>query len=133
MTIAEMMKDITIPMRGAITMNAIILVMPLIMIELKPAFAHAAPARPPTRVWEELEGSPNRHVIRFHVIAAERAAAMTVRLMTSGLTTPLPMVVATFNGKITNATKLKKAAKATAVNGERTFVETTVAIEFAES
>jgi hypothetical protein len=32
-----------------------------------------------------------------------------------------------------NATKLKKAAIQTAAKGERTFVETTVAIEFAES
>jgi len=43
------------------------------------------------------------------------------------------MVVATLRGKIRNAIKLKKAAMTTAVNGDNTFVETTVAIEFAES
>ena len=47
--------------------------------------------------------------------------------------TPFPMVVATFRGKIRNATKLKNAAIPTAAKGERTFVETTVAIELAES
>jgi hypothetical protein len=41
--------------------------------------------------------------------------------------------VATFRGKIRNATKLKNDAIATAATGDRTLVETTVAIEFAES
>jgi hypothetical protein len=41
--------------------------------------------------------------------------------------------LATLRGKITNAMKLKKEAMQTAAKGERTFVETTVAIEFAES
>jgi hypothetical protein len=36
-------------------------------------------------------------------------------------------------GKIRKATKLKNAAMLTAATGERTFVETIVAIEFAES
>jgi hypothetical protein len=35
--------------------------------------------------------------------------------------------------KIRKATKLKKAAKVTAVKGDNTLVDTTVAIEFAES
>jgi len=41
--------------------------------------------------------------------------------------------VPAFNGKIRNATKLKVAASPTAANGDKTYVETTVAIEFAES
>jgi hypothetical protein len=53
--------------------------------------------------------------------------------MTSGLMTPVPIVFATFRGKITKAIKLKNDAITTAASGERTFVETTVAIEFAES
>ena len=67
------------------------------------------------------------------MIAATKAAAITVRFITSGLITPVPILVATFKGKIRNATKLKKAAIPTAATGESTFVETTVAIEFAES
>ena len=43
------------------------------------------------------------------------------------------MVLATCNPKNKKAIKLKKAAQITADNGERTFVETTVAIEFAAS
>jgi hypothetical protein len=43
------------------------------------------------------------------------------------------MVVATLRGKIRNARKLKIAAIATAANGDSTLVETTVAIELAES
>jgi hypothetical protein len=58
---------------------------------------------------------------------------MTVRFRTSGFTTPLPIVCATLSGKTVNAIKLKKAAMETAANGDKTLVETTVAIEFAES
>ena len=47
--------------------------------------------------------------------------------------TPVPIVVATLQGKIRHARKLNVAARTTAESGERTFVETTVAIEFAES
>jgi hypothetical protein len=47
--------------------------------------------------------------------------------------TPDPIVFATFNGKIRKATKLKVAARVTAAKGESTFVDTTVAIELAES
>jgi hypothetical protein len=72
-------------------------------------------------------------VIRFQIIAATNAEAITVMFSTSWLTTPLPIVWATFIGKIVNAKKLKKAAIITATNGESTFVETTSAIEFAES
>jgi hypothetical protein len=43
------------------------------------------------------------------------------------------MVLATLRGKTRNATKLNVAASPTAAIGDKTFVETTVAIEFAES
>src|SRR6185295_3720028 len=57
---------------------------------------------------------------------------------TSWLTTarsiiPLPMVLATLVPRTKAATKLKNAAQATALWGERTRVETTVAMEFAAS
>jgi hypothetical protein len=132
-TIADIMKDITIPSNGAITINTTIFKTPDIMTELHPELATAAPTNPPTSVCEELEGSPNHHVMRFHVIAEISAEAITVRFITSGFITPFPIVWATFKGKMTNAIKLKKAAIQTAAIGESTFVETTVAIEFAES
>jgi len=62
-----------------------------------------------------------------------RAAAITVRLITSGSTTPFPIVVATLSGKTRNAIKLNVAANPTADKGDKTFVDTTVAMELAES
>jgi hypothetical protein len=50
-----------------------------------------------------------------------------------GSIVPFPMVEATFTPKTNAAMKLKKAAHNTAVRGDRTLVETTVAIELAES
>jgi hypothetical protein len=103
------------------------------MTEPTPELATAAPTRPPTSVWEELEGKPHHQVNRFQAIAAIRAAEITVKLIISGFTTPLPIVAATFNGNTRKATKLKVAASKTAEKGDKTLVETTVAIEFAES
>jgi hypothetical protein len=128
-----MIKDITTPRRGATTIKIMILTTPLTITELHPVLATAAPTRPPTNVWEELEGSPYHQVTRFQIMAATSAAAITVRLITSGFITFLPIVVATLRGNTTNAMKLKKAAILTAATGDKTFVETIVAIELAES
>lgn len=128
-----MIKEITMPSSGAIKMNATIFSTPAVITDPKPEFATAAPTRPPTRVCEELDGNPHHQVSRFQVIAAIRAAAITVRLITSGSTTPFPIVVATLSGKTVKAIKLKNAAIITAANGDNTLVETTVAIELAES
>ena len=132
-TIADIIKDITIPRTGATTIKTAILITPAKRMELTPLFAMAAPTNPPTSACDELEGNPHHHVSRFHIIAADTAENIKVRLIISGLITPLPMVVATLRGKTRNATKLKVAARPTAANGERTFVDTTVAIELAES
>jgi len=48
-------------------------------------------------------------------------------------TRPLPSVLATCTSKRNAATRLKNAAQTTAFRGVRTRVETTVAIEFAET
>jgi hypothetical protein len=132
-TKAEIIKDIIIPSKGAITIKTTILITQARITDPHPALATAAPTNPPTSVWDELDGRPYHHVRRFQDIAAKSAAAITVRLITSGLMTPFPIVAATLRGKIRNATKLKNAAIPTAAIGERTLVETTVAIEFAES
>jgi hypothetical protein len=87
-TMADIIKDITIPRIGATTINITILITPAYTTEFQPELATAAPTSPPTRVWEELEGSPSHHVARFHVIAAMIAEAITVRLITLGFTTP---------------------------------------------
>jgi len=126
-------KENTIPRIGAIKINNTIFTKPAVITTPNPELVTAAPTRPPTSVWEELEGRPNHHVAKFHIMAATKAAAITVRLRTSGFTTPFPIIVATFMGKTVKAIKLKKAAITTAARGDKTFVETTVAIELAES
>ena len=66
-------------------------------------------------------------------VAKAGPAAITAGSMLAGFTMPLPIVSATCTPKKRNATKLKKAAHRTAHRGERTRVDTTVAIEFAAS
>ena len=72
-------------------------------------------------------------MIKFQIIAAETADMIRFSVTISGSITPFPIVCATLRGKMRKATKLKVAANATAEKGERTFVDTTVAIELAES
>src|SRR5512132_3859100 len=85
------------------------------------------------RAWEEEEGIPKNHVIRFQLIAPMRPPRTTLDVTTFTSISPEPMVFATAVPKTKAATKLKKAAQKTAASGDRTRVETTVAIEFAES
>ena len=98
-----------------------------------PLFAIAAPARPPISACDELEGMPHHHVIRSQAIAPTSAANTTAVSTIDGSTMPFPIVVATCRPKNKNAMKLKNAAHTTAQRGERTRVETTVAIELAAS
>ena len=130
---AEIPNDRTIPTTGEMKINATIFQTPDAITAPNPALATAAPTNPPTSVCDELEGNPHHQVNRFQLIAAINAAKITFRLITSASTIPFPIVAATESGKTRNAMKLKKAASNTAVKGESTFVETTVAIEFAES
>jgi hypothetical protein len=65
-------------------------------------------------------------------MAPIRPEATSSRVTTWGAT-PFAMLPATCVLKKRKATKLKKAAQSTARRGERTRVETTVAIEFAAS
>jgi hypothetical protein len=130
---AEIRNDITIPITGATTMKMAIFITPAKMTESNPLLETAAPTSPPTRVCDELDGNPHHHVIKFQIIAAHTAAKISGKLIIPGSITPFPIVVATFKGKTRNATKLNIAASVTAHMGESTFVETTVAIELAES
>src|SRR5262245_35090073 len=82
---------------------------------------------------EEETGRPKYQVMRFQAIAPARPARIT-RLFTTAMSImPLPIVFATRVPRRKAATKLKNAAQRTASCGERTRVETTVAIEFAAS
>ena len=45
------------------------------------AWAMAAPAKPPIKVWDELEGIPCHHVIKFQIIAAITPDSITTKLI----------------------------------------------------
>jgi hypothetical protein len=101
--------------------------------EEKPAWAMAAPAKPPISACEEDEGMPNHQVRRFQKVAARRPENTTGRVINSCFTV-LAIVFATpCSLKIKKAAKLNNAAQHTAWKGVSTFVETMVAIEFAAS
>src|SRR5512145_3493953 len=100
---------------------------------LKPALEIAAPPSPPIRACDDDEGIPPHQVMRFQVIAPTSAPSITDESTIAGLTIPLAIVFATAVVKTNAAMKLKNAAQATAKLGERTRVDTTVAIEFAAS
>ncbi len=85
------------------------------------------------RAWEEEDGIPKYHVIRFQAMAPMRPPSTTSELTTVMSIRSDPIVLATAVPKTKAATKLKKAAQKTAAKGDSTRVETTVAIEFAES
>src|SRR5881397_1433889 len=73
--------------------------------------------------WEDDVGSPSHHVMRSHTIASTMARS----------TSPFPIVLATAVPNTKTAMKLNVAAQTTAADGDRTRVETTVAMEFAAS
>src|SRR3954470_21211930 len=126
-------KPTVSPMKGATTMKMSVFVQPEGMIAMKPALATAAPAYPPKSACEELVGRPAYQVKRFHAIAPIIPAKITASVTTLRSTMPLPTVLATAVPTRNAAAKLKNAAQITALPGESTRVETTVAIEFAAS
>ncbi|OPZ66831.1 MAG: hypothetical protein BWY82_02916 [Verrucomicrobia bacterium ADurb.Bin474] len=88
---------------------------------------------PPMRAWDELLGRPSHQVMRFHAMAPPKAASTRKLFTTPGWTIPVPMVLATGIPAMKMAVKLKKEAHTTALWGESTRVDTTVAMELAES
>src|SRR5512140_1136814 len=69
----------------------------IITFQLFPAAANAAPHKPPTKAWLELEGSPNHQVTRSQMIAPIKAHSMMSELMGTSLasTKPDEIVLAT--------------------------------------
>src|SRR5579872_5198308 len=128
------MKARTRPMMGATTIKIRVLYQPAVMMTLNvPVRITAAPAMPPIRAWEEEVGRPHHQVRRSQTMAPSRPAITTYWVTTSMWIMPLPMVLATAVPNKNAATKLKKAAQRTAILGERTRVETTVAMLLAAS
>src|SRR5437764_10967647 len=85
------------------------------------------------RACDDEVGSPHHHVSTSHTIAPNRPAMTTYWVTSSNRIMPLPMVLATAVPRKNAARKLKAAAHNTASFGDRTRVETTVAMLFAES
>src|SRR5947208_6004623 len=121
------------PSNGEKTIAAAVRPRPLHTIEPSPAFVTAAPASPPIKACELLEGIPSHQVNRFQQMAPIKAPKITAASTTSAATIPVPTVWATWSPKNKKATKLKNAAHITAYCGRNTRVETTVAIELAAS
>src|SRR5262249_23918571 len=121
------------PSNGESTMAAVVIPRPLHTIALRPAFIIPAPASPPIKACELLEGIPSHQVSTFQQIAPINAPKITAPSTTSPATIPVPTVCATWSPKNKNAMKLKNAAQITATCGRSTRVETTVAIELAAS
>ena len=98
----------------------------------KPPAARHAPTRLATREWLTLTGKPRRVADSTQITDAKMAAMTVYSLISSGLTIPLPMVLATAV-PVSAPIRLKVAPMATAASGVMTRVETTVAMAFAAS
>ena len=99
---------------------------------LTPALTIAAPSKPPIRAWEELDGNPKSHVSKFQITAESKAQKITVNVIMSALTIPEPIVFATCV-PVKAPINSRLAPKRTACLGDKTFVDTTVAIALAQS
>src|SRR4051812_42654590 len=121
------------PISGERKMKMIVLLHPPGTSVAKPALATAAPAYPPTSACDELVGRPEYQVIRSQMIAPARPARITEKVTILMSIMPAPTVLATAVPNANAATKLKNAAQMTARPGDRTRVDTMVAIEFAAS
>ena len=82
---------------------------------------------------DELVGSPKYQVIRSQTIAPISPPKITAKVTMWTSIIPEPTVLATAVPNVNAATKLKNAAQMTALPGDSTRVDTTVAIEFAAS
>src|SRR5262245_44001902 len=114
------------PITGDRKIKTIVFVQPAGIIAPNPALATAAPAYPPISACDELVGSPKNHVIRSQMMAPVRPPKITANDTILRSIMPAPTVLATAVPNVKAAMKLKKAAHATALPGDRTRVETTV-------
>src|SRR5512143_1434427 len=121
-----------IPKTGDIRSDVRILMVPPIFRMLEPPCATAAPAIPPKSARDHLTGRPMSMVMMFHRMAESSAEIMTTSVTAFGSTIPVPIVLATaVERKAPRMFML--AARTTAGSGERTLVDTTVAMALAQS
>ena len=113
-------------------MNTPIFERPLETTDPKPDLATAAPTIPPTRACDDELGRPRYQVSMFQKMAAMSADATRLLVTKVGSTMPLPMVLATAVVRKAPA-KFRVADSRMAWRGERTRVDTTVAMALAAS
>src|SRR5690348_8757683 len=106
----------------------------IMTFQLLPDAARAAPHNPPISAWLELDGSPDHQVARFHRIAPRSAQIRIPEVMTMSWLSMSPEEIVLATAVPHKApSKSIEAASTMAWRGLRTLVETTVAIELAES
>src|SRR6476620_3758462 len=91
-----------------------------------PAWATAAPMSPPIRACDDDDGTPNHHVIRFHVMPPSKAASRGWFVMAPRSMIPLLIVYATGVGTKAPARFATEAIR-TARRGDNGRVDTDVA------
>src|SRR5213595_3042545 len=97
-TVASIIAKPTVsPITGASTMKTPILISPAPMSDPNPAFATAAPAKPPINACDELVGNPQYHVIRSQTMAPTSPARIIHWPTTFDSTAPLPTVLVESN------------------------------------
>src|SRR4030043_1269100 len=99
------------------------------MITSNPDVAIAAPTKPERMAWLDEVGSPKYHVMRSHTIAAIRAEIIVTCVIETACTSPAPTVFATAVPESAPAI-FNIAAMNTAAFGDKTLVDTDVAIAF---
>src|SRR4030043_612759 len=100
------------------------------MITFVPTVAIPAPTTPERMAWLEDVGRPRYHVIMSHIIAAIRAETIVTCVIHEASTSPTPTVLATAVPD-SAPTMFNIAAIDTAAFGDRTLVDTDVAIAWA--
>ncbi len=105
---------------------------PAALTPLPPTAASIAPTTPPISACDELDGSPNIQVIRFHVIAPISPANAIISVTWPVEMMPVAIVAATFN-EMKAPAKFRTAAIAIALRGDSARVEIEAATAFAVS
>ena len=95
-----------------------------------PPATSAAPTRPPTSAWPELDGSPSAQVATFQSSAASSPAPITSTPVAPPTVTMPPIVSATALPTTSGPSRLKTAAISTACSGRAARVATSAAIAF---
>jgi hypothetical protein len=121
------------PIKGETIKVTKIFTNPGSIIAFQPAPITTAPTSPPTMACDELLGKPKYQVNKFHRIALDSAARITVSLMEVEATTSCPIVSATATPNMNGPKKFARAVIPRAVRGEKARLVIIVATMLLES